>query len=317
MILFDKLIIISKISNFSYIKDEYFEKRLLNNNYSLIFKQTHPFNLSFNINHLNNEVKIEFTGKILKDGYSSLINRDNIRDCFTQIQDLGICDLDIDGILNDSIVLKCDVTMDVPFDISRFPCLIADIKQSLRNYDRWHCDPYSNRGGVNGAVIYNTAVNAKHKRRMVIYDKTTELRRADNSDFIRWISDPQRLMDYYDGKVRFELNLHTMSQVRDALNISDNRLMSVLTAETNPIADFIEKAIVETALPSRRLSQRMRERIAFIASHGNDLRRVEAAIRETKPKSVAISRAMKPYREAFAIMEQRPSIRQTLLEMVA
>lgn len=73
----------------------------------------------------------------MKDGYSSLINKDNIRDCFTQIQNLGTCDLDIDGILNDSIVLKCDVTMDVPFDISRFPSLIADIKQSLRNYDRW------------------------------------------------------------------------------------------------------------------------------------------------------------------------------------
>lgn len=315
--LYDKLLLKFKSNYILKIKKENFDISFNKFKDFIRYKQLHPFSLAISIDNALNVVLIEFTSKILKDGYSSLINRDNIRDCFIQIQNLGICDLDIDGILNDSIVLKCDVTMDVPFDISRFPSLIADIKQSLRNYDRWHCDPYSNRGGVNGAVIYNTAVNAKHKRRMVIYDKATELRRADNNDFIRWITDPQRLMNYYDGKVRFELNLHTMSQVRDALNISDNRLMSVLTAETNPIADFIERAIVETALPSRRLSQRTRERIAFITSHGNDLRRVEAAIRETKPKSVAISRAMKPYREAFAIMEHRPSIRQTLLEMVA
>ena len=191
--------------------------------------------------------------------------------------------------------------------MTRLPNLISDVRQSLRNYDRWHCDPYANGAGINGATIYNTAVNAKHKRRMVIYDKSVEMRRADNNGFIRSLSYPDEM----------ELNLYTMAQIRTALNISDNNLMSVLTAEANPIADFIDKALTETALPERGMSQRMRERLAFVESLGCDMQRVEAAIRETKPRTVAISRAMKPYREAMAMRAPRSGVKRYLMELVA
>lgn len=296
---------------------EVFEKSENFRSISYSYKMNTPFYLRINISPINNEVIIEFTGKILGDSYANLINVNNISECLDRIQTLNICKLDVEGILRTGKVLKCDVTRDIPFDLTRLPNLISDVRQSLRNYGRWDCDPYANGAGINGATIYNTAVNPKHKRRMVIYDKSVEMRRADNNGFIRSLSYPDEMMDYFADKVRMELNLYTMAQIRTALNISDNNLMSVLTAEANPIADFIDKALTETALPERGMSQRMRERVAFVESLGCDMQRVEAAIRETKPRTVAISRAMKPYREAMAMRAPRSGVKRYLMELVA
>lgn len=297
--------------------EEVFEKMDKFRGISYSYKMNTPFYLRINISPINNEVIIEFTGKILGDSYANLINVNNVSECLNRIQTLNICKLDVEGILRTGKVLKCDVTRDIPFDLTRLPNLISDVRQSLRNYDRWHCDPYANGAGINGATIYNTAVNPKHKRRMVIYDKSVEMRRADNNGFIRSLSYPDEMMDYFADKVRMELNLYTMAQIRTALNISDNNLMSVLTAEANPIADFIDKALTETDLPERGMSQRMRERLAFVESLGCDMQRVEAAIRETKPRTVAISRAMKPYREAMAMRAPRSGVKRYLMELVA
>ena len=43
----------------------------------------------------NRELLIEFTGKILEDAYPELISSTNIRQCFENINKLGICQLNI------------------------------------------------------------------------------------------------------------------------------------------------------------------------------------------------------------------------------
>jgi hypothetical protein len=45
----------------------------------------------------------------LKDNFIHLINKNIIRECFYNINQLGICKLDIDNIINYSEVVKCDL----------------------------------------------------------------------------------------------------------------------------------------------------------------------------------------------------------------
>lgn len=82
------------------------------------------------INYQHNELILEFTGKILLDKYPSLINRDNIKDCLSEINKLDICSLDTDAIIQDSEVVKCDVTKDVEFEYIDKILKISD--QTLR-----------------------------------------------------------------------------------------------------------------------------------------------------------------------------------------
>ena len=100
------------------------------------YHQDSPFLLSIIVNPRSNELVIEFTGKILKDAYPSLISRETIRQCFDNISAMDICNPDIDAILTNSQVCLCDVTQDIACD---YP--MADVKRhlkaSVRNYDKW------------------------------------------------------------------------------------------------------------------------------------------------------------------------------------
>ena len=74
----------------------------------------------------------------------------------------------------------------------------------------------------------NKAKTPKYKKRLSIYDKTKELDKATNKEFLRMLRDEQGLLDQLKDKTRFELNIVTKEQIRKLLNIQDNKLRSVL-----------------------------------------------------------------------------------------
>lgn len=49
--------------------------------------------------------------------------------------------------------------------------------------------------------------------------------------------------DDFEGVCRFEMNLNTKEQIRNALMIEDTGLMSVLSSSANPIYDFMSEVI--------------------------------------------------------------------------
>ena len=73
------------------------------------YQQTTPYLLYIEQDIVEDEVVIEFTGKILGADYPDLINRENLRQCLDNINALGICTLDVDGILNYGEMVKADV----------------------------------------------------------------------------------------------------------------------------------------------------------------------------------------------------------------
>ena len=98
---------------------------------------------------------------------------------------------------------------------------------------------------------------------------------------------------------RFEINLNTKEQVRNALGISDTGLQDVLTSTANPILDCIVEVI--STKKSRSVSDK-KTYLAMLVLKDNDYdsARVEAKMREFHPRGTSISKVMEIYRSVLA-----------------
>ena len=255
------------------------------------YQQDKPFLLVMVVHPDRQELTIEFTGKILQDDYPNLINLTNIRDCLEQIRNMKLCDLNIDAIVQDSRVCLCDVTKDI---ICKYPMkdIKSHIKESITNYDKWLVRKCQN-GGVE---IYNSITTKKRFKRLVIYDKHLELQRTENRCFLNAINNPERLLQYFEGKIRVELNLRSMLMIRQMLNIPDNTLVNVLNSTANPILKMYDLAINENCISTSTIYNKP-DKLALLEQCNYDLQAVEMRLRAATPRTSSISRKMEPYRK--------------------
>lgn len=295
MLRFDRMKIITSINNIKDINANYFVANIKNDEI-LYYKylQEKPFYLNIIADYGKGELSIEFTGKILLDDYISLINKNNIKECFLQINRLGVCILDIDCILNDSLVVKCDITKDIVSD--QINEIVLQIRQNISNYKKWIVKEY--REGVS---IENIAKTSRYKKRLLIYNKSKELLKATNNHFMSSLSDKERLLSYFEDKIRFELSINTMVGIRNLLNIPNNGLYMVLDANTNPILSVIDEAVKYNNAPVKFGHQTLRdyEHELLLKDCNFDLVAVEAKVRALSSKNTSIKRVMQPYRDLY------------------
>lgn len=281
--------IISKIDDIGNVNKNVFIANIQGNNL-LYYKylQSKPFYLLILVDYLKKELILEFTGKILLDGYKDLINIDNIKLCLDGINKLGICTLNVDAIMFHAYVSKCDVTRDIQIDA--FPAIISQIRQNLSNYRQWICRNYTS-----GVVIENTVKTRRYKKRLIIYEKEKELQKATNVDFLNAVKDRDRLLESFKNVVRFELNINTMSQIRSLLQIQNTSLMAVLLSTANPILEIVNQAIKEFVPYKHCENLRDYERSLLLKECSYDLVAVEAKVRELISVNTPIKRVMQPY----------------------
>lgn len=86
-----------------------------------------PFNLFIAVSKPKQTLTLEFSSKILGEDYPKLISKYTIRQCLENINKLGICRIDVDGILQTGCITSADVTNDV---------LNAEANPILTMYDR-------------------------------------------------------------------------------------------------------------------------------------------------------------------------------------
>ena len=200
------------------------------------FKITSPCLVEIVINTESNELTIEFTAKLLKSNYPLLINANTFRTCLEAINRLGVCVLNIEAIMNDAYIVKCDVTKDVAGVDS--PNLKDYISTHIANHNQWTMRPVRNNDNV---ILEKNVVTSRNKRRLSIYNKEEEMRKATNKDFLAWAG--KDVKDSFKGITRFELSLTTCAAIRSVLMIDDTRLATVLNADANPIADLLDSAL--------------------------------------------------------------------------
>ena len=255
------------------------------------YHQETPISLLIIVDFEHNELVIEFTGKILFENYPNLICSETIVQCLQNINRLGICRLEVDAILQDAEVVKCDVTKDIKCD---FKSLISTIRQNITNYSKWNVKSYGN-----GIVVENVVATPRYKKRLAIYDKGNELRKATNINFINSLKNSCEVIGYYKNKIRFELNINTKQQIRQFLNIPNNRLINVLSSKANPILTVIDEAIKYELPLIKTLTVRDYERELLLKDCDFDLVRVEAKLRSLSSKNTSIKRLMQPYKDLY------------------
>lgn len=282
------------ISNINYISNIDTNKFIAHtkNNQVLYYKyqQQTPFSLIIVVDYQHKELSIEFTGKILLEKYPNLINAKTSIECFYNINHLGICNINVEAIINQSYVTKCDVTKDIA--TTGIATILANIRPNISNNKKWVVKGY--KGGLTIEKVVSTS---RYKERLVIYDKAKEMQRAENDKFLNCVSNAQDIVSYFQGKVRFEVNINTMSQIRTLLNIPNNDLKIVLSATSNPILTVINEAIKYNKPQHRKQTIREYERELLLKSCNYDIVNVEALIRSLSSSNTSIKRVMQPYKD--------------------
>lgn len=314
MITLDKIKIIAPIESILSLKEEYFKKVIKNNEVvSYSFTQTTPFLLYIEKDIDEQEVVLEFTGKILLDDYPMLISKDTFKKCMGKIKQMGICDIDFDCIFNKGEVCKIDVTKDIPID----NCSETSeyLRTHLNNNRR-----YLSREKAGNLIIEKNVKTNGCKRRLTIYDKGEEIRKACNREFLSALNAPNKLIDYFQGRARFELNLNSKEAIRKCFDISNTTLSNVLESNANPILEFIENVIQDDGQATSCSSLTERKNLAFLRDCDMDIKKVEAEIRKYASKGTHITQASKPYRLLLDKLNnddgKRPIIKSNLCKLL-
>ena len=275
------------------------------------YEQQVPYLLYIEKDIVKQELVIEFSGKILEDKYPLLINKDTIKICLDNINKLAICHINVPEVLQNSVVVKADVSHDIC--CGSYQQLISTLKTSVKNHNK-----YLSRVIHGTFVIEKNVVSRSRKVRMTIYDKAAEMQLKANQEYLDRLSNRDEVAEYYKDKVRFELNLNSMEQIRKHLNIHDTMLYNVLHAEANPIVEFIDKAFVLEDPAPIDMKLRDIERLALLESVDRDVTKLEMIVRKHSSPKSHISQLMQPYRNLLKTIEQKGenyllSIRNVLL----
>lgn len=101
-----------------------------------------------------------------------------------------------------------------------------------------------------------------------------------------------------------------MYQIRQLLNLPNNKLNSVLKSTANPILTIIDEAVKYEPLQQKSQTLRDYEHELLLRDCNFDLVKVEAKIRALSSKNTSIKRLMKPYKELYKRLQncKTPSI---------
>lgn len=260
---------------------------------------TEPFFLSMELNYDRQEFVLEFTGKVLGPDYPQLISEKTIMQCFERINEMGFCIVDPTKMMEAEVV-KCDVTTDISVD--NIPEMTKWIRANVSSFQSYTCRILSNKN----LIIEKNVCTPKRKKRMTIYNKENEMSHSKEREFVT----ENELTGAFDGKCRFELNLCSKQQIREALGLTGNTLAEVLHSDKNPIADFLNEVIAErsTSVCEETNNWKKYWQLLILNDCDYDLAKVEAKIRQYKdPRSTNIPKMMAPFRELLSDMPTKKS----------
>ena len=257
-------------------------KRSYNSRYTNL-----PYHLYIAYNQQYRSYKVEFSAKILKDRYTELINRNNVRDCLNALNDVGAFSINVDRVINEAKVIGADFTKDVRLE-GLHADNMADVKSIVRlsiyNYDRFNYANFKS-GGI---VVSNSVKNKRRRKRLTIYSKADELRLAENRPFLASLNDIDRLREYFSDRVRFELRATTQDQLRSYLEIRDLTIMNVLNSTSNPLSLVASEMFQPISYVDESIKPTLTnlDKLSTLKLLNWDLMRVEAHVRESTKRSV-------------------------------
>lgn len=198
-----------------------------------------PFNLFIAVSKPKQTLTLEFSSKILGEDYPKLISKYTIRQSLENINKLGICRIDVDGILQTGCITSADVTKDVHVTLSDETLQALSIW--VKNYRRYKWDYYDSEG----IDFIRNVKSSKCKECIRIYRKEKEIIKPKNKDFLALLPNKWDVINHFKGVTRFEVKLETVNKVRDYLNLQDTYISDVLESDANPILALYDRVFGE------------------------------------------------------------------------
>ncbi|PXV61227.1 hypothetical protein CLV62_12560 [Dysgonomonas alginatilytica] len=201
---------------------------------SQMHKDITPFELNIRANYRSNRMTIEFSSKLLLNDYPLLISDQTFKQCLSNIEMLGICQLDINSIINDCYFNKLHVTKDI--DLQLTAEILNRLNQCTGDYRRYKWYRYTD------AILFTRNVKAEDCRESIsIYNKEVEINLSRNKPFLNKTDNSTSILDYFQGKTRFEVKLENKRKIQKELSIENTDYQSVMNASKNIILTQFDK----------------------------------------------------------------------------
>ena len=271
-----------------------------------------PYNLYIAVSYIKQTLTLEFSSKILKENYPDLISRDTIKKCLTNINQLNICNIDVDSILSNGVVTSVDITYDA--DLILNDNLLDALNSQVNNYRRFKWTHYNNEG-----ITFTKDVKSKDcTETITLYNKEKEICTSHNKNFLNSLSQPQQIMDYFKGKTRFEITLDTPKKIMNYLNLTDTKIFSVLNSDTNPILILFDKIFNNSVTNISNATFDNYEEWSMkiiLDSYNGDLKRLEQDVRNKFSSRSGATKRMKKFEAVHHAMTSA-STNENLIEKV-
>lgn len=236
-----------------------------------------PFQLYIRVNYISKRMTIEFSSKILLADYPQLISIRTFRQCLHNIECLGICKLDIDKIIGDCYFNKLHITKDVEMKLTTE--ILDRLNQYTGEYRRYKWHKY-----IDGILFTKDVKAIDCKESITIYDKELEIALPRNKAFLNKTGTAKSILNYFQGKTRFEIKLENKRKIMKELKIFDTDFHSVMNTQNNILLSQFDK-IFDTNVVSKVTSVELDNIFDYglwciVRYHNFDLRSIEQEIKD-------------------------------------
>lgn len=182
---------------------------------------------------------LTISAKTLNDNYLDGINLNNWDEA---ISGAGpILDIDPQKLWDaDPKILRCDTTdniniEDIGHSKSHICRSLLENKMNARFIHKWYQS--KNKLGI------EFAGTQQEKNRIICYDKTLDLMKSANKEFMKSLNNPLKVINEAQKTLRFETNHTSFKSIRDRFDISDNTLSQMLNSKSPVNYNFLTKVM--------------------------------------------------------------------------
>lgn len=235
--------LLNKHINFNTLYD-YNKNKINGEYYSSNGNSNIPFNLYLATNYSKQTLTIEFSSKILFDDYPKLITAETLPQCLYNLNDMGICTIDVDGVLKTGCITQADITKDVPLELT--DDILTALNNNVGNYRRFKWQHYDGKG-----ITFAKDIIGRDKKEIKFYNKRKELSAtAQNRRFLDLLASREQVEDYFSDKTRIEISLSTQPQIRNNLHIDNTYIPTFFASTANPVLAQFDRIFNSSTIDS-------------------------------------------------------------------
>lgn len=235
-----------------------------------------PYDLYIGVSYISQSLTLEFSSKILLDDYPKLITPTTFRQCLENINKLGLCTINVDRIVSDCYFSKVHITNDIDYILTNDG--LSFLNSCVGNYRRFKWEYYKNEG-----IRFTKDVKSKDcKESIVIYNKEKEILSSKNKKFLDLLDNTDRVIDYFKGKIRFEMELDSPNKICKFLNVGSSHINYIFGSNINPLFVQFNKIFGEGEIENKYFITNYEDYSmqAIIEKHNGDLKKIEQEMKD-------------------------------------